>query len=170
MQQDLLSEQTNKHTLDSNMPGLCDQDIKKIKGHAQLKEVVRQISDVLKILGNFGRCGNALQYHEQRCTDGLDVNFSRAWRLDPFRFLGATAEPLFVKGKGKDLLIPNILKTRQQSKRRELERKSQSGHERGKDKDEFRNLSKYRLAISCIGRKYGLQKFEAPLEAVPKIS
>jgi hypothetical protein len=107
------------------MPGLCDQDTKKIKGHAQLKEVVRQISDVLKILGNFGRCGNALQYQEQRCTDGLDVNFSRAWRLDPFRFLGATAETLFVN-KGKDLLIPNILKTRQPSKRRELERKKKS--------------------------------------------
>ena len=151
------------------MPGLCAQDIKKIKGHAQLKEVVRQISDVLKILRNSGRCGNALQYHEQRYTGGLDVDFSRAWRLDPFRFLGATAVPIVVN-KGKDLLIPNILKTRQPRKRRELERKSQSGHERGKDKDEFRNLSKYRLAISCIGRKYGLQKFEAPLEAVPKIS
>ena len=69
------------------MPGLCDQDIKENKGHAQLKEVVRQISDVLKILGNSGRCRNALQYHEQRYTDGLDVDFSRAWRLYPFRFL-----------------------------------------------------------------------------------
>ena len=152
------------------MPGLCAQDIKKIKGHAQLKEVVRQISDVLKILRNSGRCGNALQYHEQRYTGGLDVDFSRAWRLDPFRFLGATAVPIVVN-KGKDLLIPNIFtwKTKQQSKRRELERKSQSGHERGKDKDGFKNLSEYRLAISCIGRKYGLQKLEAPLEAVPSI-
>ena len=100
------------------MPGLCDQDIKENKGHAQLKEVVRQISDVLKILGNSGRCRNALQYHEQRYTDGLDVDFSRAWRLYPFRFLGATAEPLVVN-KAKDLLIHYFNSWKQDSQARE---------------------------------------------------